>query len=93
MKIDAFDNRRSRAPRTRPSPSHNRASRRQDDPLWIEASLCQGEISGVVGARRGWTPGGEGLVVVALVVGSGSDLSEEPVFRMSSRSRWIQSRS
>ena len=55
-----------------------------------EASLCQAEISGCGRARRGWTSGGEGLGVLALDVGSGGDLSEEPVFQGVSRPRWIK---
>ena len=47
-----------------------------------EASLCQGGISGGVGARRTGPCGGAGSAVLALVLGPGSDLSEEPVFRI-----------
>jgi hypothetical protein len=53
--------------------------------------LCvKSGVEGLPGAASRPCPGA-GLVVV-LVVGPGSDLSEEPVYQGVSRPRWIQSR-
>jgi hypothetical protein len=51
---------------------------KQDRPAHTEASLCQGAISKAVPGARGRASGVAGGGVVGLVVGSGSDLSEEP---------------
>ena len=59
----------------------------------FEASLCQGHVSEVGLGATGRAPGITGGGVVRLLLGPGSDLSEEPVFRMLSRSRWILCRS
>jgi hypothetical protein len=53
----------------------------------IDASLCQVGISTPVGARPGGPCLEVGLVVV-LVSGPGSDLSEVPVYQGVSRPRW-----
>jgi len=57
----------------------------------IDASLCQVLFWGVF-----WTPGigpvSERGLVVGLVLGPGSDLSEVPVYQGVSRPRWNKSR-
>jgi hypothetical protein len=51
-------------------------------PAHIEASLCQVIVFGTVQGAMAGTVGFVARLVVALVSGSGSDLSEEPAFRM-----------
>jgi hypothetical protein len=71
------------------SPASTRRSRHSitagDNPLLArsaaphcEASLCQPPVSEVSAGARGCASGGARGFVVRLVVGSGSDLSEEP---------------
>jgi len=57
----------------------------------IDASLCQVVFRGCPGARR-MGPALERALVVVLVLGPGSDLSEVPVYQGVSRPRWNQSR-
>jgi hypothetical protein len=51
-------------------------------PAHNEASLCQVIVFGTVQGAFAGTVGFAPRLVVALVSGPGSDLSEEPVFRM-----------
>ena len=57
-------------------------------PLGIEASCVKTWFPRVLLGAAMSTPGVRGRWVVAYCSCPGSDLSEEPVFRMLSRSRW-----
>ena len=76
-RLPALDLRRSRTPSTSSSPLDNHGLHLSTRPLLIEASLCQGAVWEGGRARRSRPSCLERWKVVALVVGSGSDLSEE----------------
>ncbi len=65
-------------PHARSYPAHTITAIDARPPPGNEASLCQGTISKTVPGARGRASGVAGGGVVGLVVGSGSDLSEEP---------------